>query len=205
MSRIGPRLKIVRRLGIQLPGLTAKDAERRPYPPGQHGQSTARRKKVSLFRLRLEAKQAVRYHYGVSEGQLRRVYATAKTKPGRTADVMLAMLESRLDNVVFRLGFTRTVPAARQLVVHGHVQINGRRVDRPGYRVTTGDLVRLDPRMAENPHVMEQIAKGPQVKLPGWLARGGDTPPEGRVIAPPSREGVPFAVNDAAIVEYYAG
>ncbi|BAH39843.1 MAG TPA: 30S ribosomal protein S4 [Gemmatimonas aurantiaca] len=204
MSRVGPRLKIIRRLGIQLPGLTAKDAERRPYPPGQHGQSTARRRKVSLYRLRLEAKQALRFYYGISENQLRRTYAMAKTRPGRTGDVMLAMLEARLDNVVFRLGFARTIPAARQLVVHGHVYVNGSRVDRPGYRLRTGEMIKLDPRMAENPHVQEQLQRGPQVKLPGWLAKTDDAPLEGRMIAPPTRESVPFACNDAAIVEYYA-
>ncbi|MBL0940008.1 MAG: 30S ribosomal protein S4 [Gemmatimonadaceae bacterium] len=204
MSRIGPRLKIVRRLGIQLPGLTSKDAERRPYPPGQHGQSTGRRKKISLYRKRLEAKQAVRFHYGVSEAQLRRSFASASRLPGRTADSLFMLLESRLDNVIFRLGFSRTIPAARQLVVHGHVRINGMRVDRPGFRVRTGQIISVDPRLAENVHVQQQVAKGPQVRMPDWLALDPDAPLTGRMIAPPTRASVPLTVDDSAIVEYYA-
>lgn len=203
MSRIGPRLKIVRRLGTQLPGLTAKDGERRPYPPGQHGQSTARRKKLSLFRKRLEEKQKVRFHYGVSENQLRRLYDAARTRPGKTGDVLLELLEARLDNVVFRLGFTRTIPAARQLVAHGHVFVNDQRVDRASFRVRTGDSVRIDSALRENVHVQSQAARGPMVALPSWLAKTPDAPLEGRMIAPPTRATVPVIVDEAAIVEYY--
>jgi small subunit ribosomal protein S4 len=204
MSRIGPRLKIVRRLGIQLPGLTAKDAERRPYPPGQHGLATGRRRKISLFRKRLEAKQAVRYHYGVSEAQLRRTFLAASTQPGRTADALFSLLESRLDNVVFRLGIARTIPAARQLVVHGHIRINGLRVDRPGFRVRVGQTVSLDQRLAENVHIQMQWSRGPMVALPAWLAIDPTQIATGRMLSTPTRASVPFAVDDAAIVEYYA-
>ncbi len=204
MSRLGPRVKIIRRLGIQLPGLTSKDSSRRPYPPGQHGQATVRRRKTSLYRQLLEAKQAVRFHYGISENQLRRTYAAARARHGKTGDVLMGLLEARLDNVVFRLGLARTIPAARQMVVHGHILVNGSRVDRPSYRLRTGDLVSIEEGMRENPHVLEQTGKGPQVRLPGWLAKTDDARYEGRVISPPTRESVPFAVNDAAIVEYYA-
>ena len=135
-----PRLKILRRLGVQLPGLTRKDGERRPTPPGQHGQTGGRRKK-SLFRKRLEEKQKVRFNYGVTEGQMRRYMATANGMPGVTGHNFLALLERRLDNVVFRLGLAPTIPAARQLVSHGHVLVNGRRVDRPSFLTEAGMTV----------------------------------------------------------------
>jgi small subunit ribosomal protein S4 len=204
MSRLGPRLKIVRRLGVQLPGLTAKDAEARPYPPGQHGQNPSRRRKISLFRKRLEEKQKIRFHYGVTEGQLRRLYAIARKRSGRTGDVLLELLESRLDNVVFRLGFARTIPAARQLVAHGHVLVNDARVDRPSSRIRPGDTIRLTDDVRENVHVMAQVERGPMVKLPDWLATHPDRRTEGRMLAPPTRQSVPFIVDDSAIVEYYA-
>ena len=105
----GPRLKIVRRFGTQLPGLTRKDGERRPYPPGQHGPASGqRRRKTTLFRRRLEEKQKVRFNYGVTERQLERYMARAVTMPGVTGHNLLALLERRLDNVVFRLGFAPT-------------------------------------------------------------------------------------------------
>jgi ribosomal protein S4 len=125
------RVKVIRRLGTPLPGLTRKPADRRPYPPGVHG-ATARLRK-SDYRSQLEEKQKVRFHYGVSETQLRRSLAkTADLKADRRR-TRLELLERRLDNVVFRLGWAPTIPAARQLVTHGHVRVNGRQVDRPGY------------------------------------------------------------------------
>lgn len=204
MSRLGPRLRIVRRLGTALPGLTSKDAERNPNPPGQHGATNVRRRKVSLFRKRLEEKQKVRFHYGITEQQLRRTYAMARTRPGKTGDVLLELLEARLDSVVFRLGFARTIPAARQLVVHGHVRVDGAKVDRPGFRLTPGNVISLGTTARNNVHVQTQVDKGPQVKLPSWLVRDPDDAYQGRMIAPPLRAAVPFIVDEAAIVEYYA-
>ncbi len=204
MSRIGPRLRIVRRLGTPLPGLTSKDHERNPSPPGQHGSAAGKRRKVSLYRKRLEEKQKVRYHYGITESQLRRVYSVARTKTGRTGDVMLEILESRLDNILFRLGYSRTIPAARQLVSHGHVLVNGEKVDRPGFRVSVGDAVSMAPKSRDNVGLQIQVEAGPQVKMPAWLARDPDDAMTGRMISPPTRESVPFIVDDASIVEFYA-
>lgn len=204
MSRLGPRLKIIRRLGTPLPGLTSKDGERRPTPPGQHGASTARRKKISLYRKRLEEKQKVRFHYGVTETQMRRAYDAARNIDGKTGDNLLALLEARLDSVVFRLGFTRTIPAARQLVGHGHVYVNGNRVDRASYRVRIGDEIQLSPKARQNVSVQAQVERGPVVKLPGWLALDPSDTMKGRMISHPTRETVPFIVNEAAIVEFYA-
>jgi len=198
-----PRLKILRRLGVQLPGLTRKDGERRPTPPGQHGPTGGRRKK-SLFRKRLEEKQKVRFNYGVTEGQMRRYMAMANGMPGVTGHNFLALLERRLDNVVFRLGFAPTIPAARQLVTHGHVHVNGRRVDRPSFLTEPGMTVALGAKAREFPGVLAAVERGPQVKLPGYLALDPDDRFTGRVLAPPQRHDVPFVVEESSIVEHYA-
>ncbi len=201
-----PRLKIVRRLGVQLPGLTRKDAEARPYPPGQHGPATSgRRRKTSEYRRLLEEKQKVRFNYGITEAQIRRYLERAQRMPGKTGENLLSLIERRLDNVVFRLGFAPTIPAARQLVSHGHVRVNGLRVDRPAYSVSPGDAVSLPPgKVRERPQVVEAIQRGPQVRLPGYLALDPDDKYTGRVIATPQRADVPFPVAESAIVEFYA-
>jgi small subunit ribosomal protein S4 len=198
-----PRLKILRRLGVQLPGLTRKDGERRPTPPGQHGPTGGRRKK-SLFRKRLEEKQKVRFNYGVTEGQMRRYIATASAMPGVTGHNFLGLLERRLDNVVFRLGLAPTIPAARQLVSHGHVLVNGRRVDRPSFLAEAGMTVTLGEKAREFASVLAAVERGPQVKLPGYLALDPDDRFTGRVLSPPQRHDVPFVVEESAIVEHYA-
>lgn len=200
-----PRLKVLRRFGVALPGLTRKDHERRPYPPGQHGQSATRRRKVSEFRRLLEEKQKVRFNYGISETQLRRYFARAQRMPGRTGENLLALLERRLDNVVFRLGFAPTIPAARQLVSHGHVRVNGARVDRASYEVAPGETIALPPgRVRERPSIVEAVERGPQLRVPSFLALDPSDKFTGRVIATPARGDVPFPVIDSAIVEFYA-
>jgi small subunit ribosomal protein S4 len=200
-----PRLKVLRRLGVQLPGLTRKDSERRPHPPGQHGAGGGRRRKTSEYRRLLEEKQKVRFNYGISEAQLRRYLARAGRMPGKTGENLLALVERRLDNVVFRLGFAPTIPAARQLVSHGHVRVNGLRVDRASYLVDVGDAVSLPPgRVRERPAVVEAIERGPQVRLPSFLALDPDDRFAGRVIGTPLRSDVPIQVAESAIVEFYA-
>ena len=131
-----PRLRRVRALGVQLPGLTTKNSETRPYPPGQHGQ--ARRGKASEYALRLREKQKLVFNYGLSEKQMRRIVEEARKTKGNTGEVILTLLERRLDNAVFRAGFAQTIPAARQLVSHGHIRINGKKVDIASYRVRVG-------------------------------------------------------------------
>ena len=122
----GPRLKIIRRLGTPLPGLMRTDPDlRRPYPPGQHGPT--RRKKLSDYALRLMEKQKLRFHYGVSEKQMRKYMKNAARQKGNKGANLLSLLERRLDNVVFRAGWAPTIPAARQMVRHGHVHVGGRR------------------------------------------------------------------------------
>ena len=202
MGRTGPRLKAIRRLGTPLPGLTRKSAEKRPHPPGQHGPSKRRTTRTD-YRRRLEEKQKLRLHYGITERQLRNYFDEASRRRGVTGEMLLGMLERRLDNVVFRLGFAPTIPAARQLVTHGHVLVNGRRVDRVGALVTRGDEVALSERAREIPGVVQSVDTGPQVALPGYLERGDDRF-SGRVSGSVSRQDIPFIVDDTAIVEFYA-
>ena len=203
MSRQGPRLKVLRRLGTPLPGLTRKDVGDNSYPPGAHGPTGQRRKK-SDYRRRLEEKQKLRFHYGVTESQLRRYFGRAASSPGVTGEQLLAQLERRLDNTIFRLGIAPTIPAARQLVVHGHVHVNGHRVDRPAYQVEVGDEVTVSSKARNMTAVMEAVQRGPEVRLPGFLALDPNDPYVGKVISEPSREDIPFIVDEAAIVEFYA-
>ena len=139
MSRYrGARLRVTRRLG-DLPGLTRK-AAKRSYPPGQHGQA---RRKRSEYAIRLEEKQKLRFNYGVSERQLVRYVKKARAQDGSTGTNLLKLLENRLDNVCFRLGFGPTIPGARQLVNHGHVTVNGRVVDIASYQCKSGDVIAI--------------------------------------------------------------
>ena len=205
MPKSRPRLKIIRRFGIQLPGLTRKSAEKKPYPPGQHGQSTAKRRKTSEYRRLLEEKQKVRFNYGVSEGQLRRYMGIARKMPGKTGDNLLAVLERRLDNVVFRMGFAPTIPAARQLVSHGNVRVNGKRNDRPSYLAESGDEISMATgKTRERVQLIENVERGPQLRLPSYIAMDPADKFAGRVIGTPMRQDVPFPVNGQSIVEFYA-
>jgi small subunit ribosomal protein S4 len=205
MPKSRPRLKIIRRFGVQLPGLTRKSAEKKPYPPGQHGQSQTKRRKTSEFRRLLEEKQKVRFNYGVSEGQIRRYLGLARKMPGRTGDNLLAVLERRLDNVVFRMGFAPTIPAARQLVSHGNIRVNGKKVDRPSYLAESGDEVAVAPgKTRERVGIMEAVERGPQLRLPSYIALDPSDKFSGRVIGTPMKTDVPFPVNASALVEFYA-
>jgi small subunit ribosomal protein S4 len=205
MPKSRPRLKIIRRFGIQLPGLTRKSAEKKPYPPGAHGQAKTGRRKTSEFRRLLEEKQKVRFNYGVSEGQLRRYMALARKMPGRTGDNLLAVLERRLDNVVFRMGFAPTIPAARQLVSHGNIRVNGKKVDRPSYLAESGDEVAVAPgKTRERVSLQENVERGPQLRLPSYIAMDPADKFAGRVIGAPMRQDVPFPVNGQSLVEFYA-
>jgi len=199
----GPRLKIVRRLGTPLPGLTRKDAARKPFPPGQHGPNGSRRRK-SAYRLQLEEKQKVRAHYGVTETQLRRAMADAAGQPGVTGVLMLVSLERRLDNVVFRLGLAPTIPAARQLIVHRHVRVNAQRVDKAAFITERGQVIALAEGIRGSAAALGALKRGPALKLPSYLQLVPDDRFTGRVIGTPARADIPILVNEAAEVEFYA-
>lgn len=200
MSRFtGPRLRKVRALGVSLPGLTRKVSERRPYPPGQHGQA---RRKLSDYGLRLREKQKLRFNYGLTERQLRILVDEARHLPGVTGDVILELLERRLDNVVWRAGFAATIPAARQLVSHGHVRVNGRRLDIPSARLSPGDAVTLRDESFENAHVKDSLAAAASVR-PAWLSWDeGARAATMRTLPDPAS--VLLEVNPQYVVEFYS-
>lgn len=200
MSRYtGPRLKIMRALGTELPGLSSQSIEARPYPPGQHGQRMARK---SDFGLKLIEKQKLRYNYGLTETQLRRLITEARHSKHPTGDKFLELLERRLDNAVFRAGFAPTAVAARQLVNHGHVRVNGRRVTIPSFRTRPGDVLALNDRALSIPMVAASLVQ-PALERPGWIA-WDETSRTASILRLPEADEVPFPVDVQQVVEYYA-
>jgi small subunit ribosomal protein S4 len=191
----------VRRLGVRLDGLTRMEAGERAMPPGQHG--ARKRKQPSEYGLRLQEKQKLRYYYGLTETQMRNYVARAGRQAGPTGANLMKLLERRLDNVVFRLGLAPTIPAARQLVGHGHVVVNGRRVSAPAFEVSVGDVVTVREKSREHPSVAEGVANGPTLTLPGYLERGADNL-GGKMTGDPRREDVPIEFRESLIVEFYA-
>jgi small subunit ribosomal protein S4 len=199
MSRYrGPRLRIVRRLG-NLPGLTRK-SPRRAYPPGQHGQN---RKKRSEYAIRLEEKQKLRFNYGLSEKQLLRYVRRARRAVGSTGLALLQLLEMRLDNTVFRLGMAPTIPAARQLVNHGHVTVNGRTVNIPSYQCRPGEVIGVRDHDRSRQLVEQNLQYPGLANLPSHL-EFDKSKLTGRVNGVVEREWVALPVNELLIVEYYS-
>ncbi len=201
MSRYtGPRVKILRRFGQMLPGLTRKSTDRRPYPPGQHGQN--RRRKASDYRIRLDEKQKLRLNYGISERQFRIYITKASRKKGDTGLRLLQILESRLDNVIFRIGFGPTIPAARQIVNHGHVRVNGRKVDIASYQVRPGDVITLRER-SKKIAIFQESLESPSLARPNYLSWDADKL-EAKVTSEPNREDIPLEVQENLIIEFYS-
>jgi small subunit ribosomal protein S4 len=199
MSRYrGPRLRIARRLG-ELPGLTRKSA-RRAYPPGQHGQA---RKKRSEYAIRLEEKQKLRFNYGVSERQLLRYVRRARRAAGSTGQVLLQLLEMRLDNTVFRLGMGPTIPGARQLVNHGHVTVNGRVVDIPSYQCRPGDVIGVRDSDRSRKLVEANLQFPGLAHIPSHL-EFDKAKMVGKVNGVVEREWVALPINELLVVEYYS-
>ncbi|NJN04122.1 MAG: 30S ribosomal protein S4 [Leptolyngbyaceae cyanobacterium SL_1_1] len=194
----GPRLRIVRRLG-DLPGLTRK-SPRKAYPPGQHGQA---RKKKSEYAIRLEEKQKLRFNYGLTEKQLLRYVRKARRAGGSTGQVILQLLEMRLDNTVFRLGMAPTIPAARQLVNHGHVTINGRVLSIPSYQCRPGDVVSVRDKDHSRKLVEANLDFPGLANLPSHLEfdKGKLT---GKVNGIIEREWIALNINELLVVEYYS-
>lgn len=199
MSRYrGPRLRVVRRLG-DLPGLTRK-TPRRSYPPGQHGQA---RRKRSEYAIRLEEKQKLRYNYGLSERQLLRYVYRARRVTGSTGQVLLQLLEMRLDNTVFRLGMAPTIPGARQLVNHGHVTVNGRVVNIASYQCRPGDVIGARDREASRQLVERNLEFPGLAHLPSHLEFDKNKL-EGKVNGVIEREWVALQINELLVVEFYS-
>jgi small subunit ribosomal protein S4 len=199
MSRYrGPRLRVVRRLG-DLPGLTRKQPKH-AYPPGQHGQN---RKKKSEYAIRLEEKQKLRYNYGLSERQLLRYVRRARRVKGSTGLVLLQMLEMRLDNTIFRLGMAPTIPAARQLVNHGHITVNDRVVSIPSYGCRPGDVIGVRNSERSRQLVQQNLEYPGLANIPSHLELD-KTKLIGKVNGVIEREWVALNVNELLIVEFYS-
>ncbi len=205
----GPVCKLCRREGQKLflkgtKCFTDKcPIERRAYPPGQHGQSSARRRKASEYAHQLREKQKVKRIYGISERPFRNLFEKAAHQPGVTGENLLVALESRLDNIVYRMGFASSRNEARQLVRHRHVQVNGRTVDIPSYQVQPGNEVRIAPKSKDILPVVAALESKTRPTKVNWLAvdEGSRT---GRMVERPARADIPLAVQEQLIVELYS-
>jgi small subunit ribosomal protein S4 len=210
MSRYtGPVCRLCRREGTKLflkgtKCFTEKcPVERRPYAPGQHGQTTARRRKSSEYSKQLREKQKVKRIYGVSEQQFRNTFERVAKLPGITGHNLLAALESRLDNMVYRMGFASSRKAARQLIRHRHVEINQKNVDVPSYLVKPGEEIRVRMKSREQASIlmaMDQSSRGAPLS---WIAVDRDAF-SGRMLERPARENIPIAAQEQLIVELYS-
>lgn len=199
----GPRLKIIRRLGTQLPGLMRTEGDlKRPYAPGQHGPT--RRAKLSDFAVRLREKQKLRFHYGISEKQFRRYVKKASAGKGNPGINLLQALETRLDNVVFRAGFAPSVRASRQMTGHGHFMVNGKKVDIPSYPLKVGDVISVSEKSKMREQFKANRKDSNNLSLPGFLDVD-DGNLSFKLTMIPAREDVPVQVQEQFVIEYYSG
>jgi len=197
----GPKTKVARRYGVPLFG-PSKSLERKNYPPGMHGPKGSRRKQ-SDYAVALGEKQKLRYQYGLLEKQFRRLFQTALRRRGVTGETLLQLLETRLDNVVFRLGLANTRSAARQLVSHGHVQVNGRGVNIASYNVKAGDEVMIKDRPKSRQLALRNLELTQIAPVPDWLVADRDAL-KGKVARIPVRDEMQPMVNEQLIVELYS-
>ncbi len=204
MSRKKPisRFKLQRRLMTELPGLGKAGAlERKPYPPGQHGQ---KRIKYSEYRLQLEEKQKIRFHYGLREEQLIRIVKKAKKSQKNWCDSLINLLERRLDNVIFRAGFAQSIAAANQLISHGHILVNGKKVNIRSYTLKINDRIALKQKAVEN-QTFIYAQHSPRLPLPDWLSiLATEQTPTIRLNDEPGLESIPFAFDSYFITSYYS-
>jgi len=209
MRYTGPSCRQCRREGTKLflkgtKCFTEKcPVERRPYAPGQHGQATARRRKASEYAKQLREKQKIKRIYGVSEKQFRNTFEDVTSLPGITGHNLLAALESRLDNMVYRLGFASSRKAARQLVRHRHIEVNGKTVDIPSFVVLPGQEIRVRTGSRKNGFIQSAMEHASRGASPSWLAVDRDTF-SGRMLERPSRPNIPIAAQEQLVVELYS-
>lgn len=199
MSRYtGPKFKLSRRVGISLSG-TGKELSKRPFPPGQHG--PGQRRKISGYGAQLLEKQKLRHMYGLGEKQFRNLFDKASKMKGISGENFMFLLESRLDNLVYRLGFANSRPGARQLVSHGHVTVNGKKVDIPSYLVTPGDVIGLREKSRNLSSVKEAI--GNRNHIVAYMEYN-EADLEGKFIRLPERSELSQDIDEKQIVEFYS-
>ena len=193
----GPKVKLSRRVGVPIADIPKHTAKRQLNPPGMHG---FRGRRLRDFGIRLNEKQKLRYHYNVLEKQFRGYVQKASTSKGNTGELLLQLLEQRLDNVIRRLGWARTIWAARQLVNHGHVLLNGKKTDIPSCQIKVGDEITLKPGIQKV--VRENMENMPGHNVPGWLSFDPSTL-TAKIVTAPTPDEIPFDVNMNLIVEFY--
>jgi small subunit ribosomal protein S4 len=198
VRRGGPKVRLARQLGIALTPKAARVMERRPNPPGQHGATP--RRKVSGYKKQLVEKQRLRAQYNMSERQMSNAFAEAIRQSGNTGVRLLQLLEMRLDAVVLRGGFVRTIYAARQAVTHGHVRVNGKKVDRPSFRLKPGDVVSLADKSKE----MVAFTGPLEVARPPAYLELDREKRSVRVREVPEREQIPIQCETSLVIEYYS-
>ena len=193
----GPKVKLSRRVGVPIADIPKHTSKRALNPNGVHGY---RGRRLRAYGIRLIEKQKLRFHYGMMEKQFRLTMDEAARRPGNTGEVLLQLLEQRLDNVVRRAGLARTIWASRQMVAHGHVLVNGRKADRPSMQVSVGDVITLKPKVQKLAREAMESLAGHEV--PGWLEFN---PSEltTRISATPTADQTPFDINTNLIVEFY--
>jgi len=195
----GPRVRINRRFGQ--PVFAAKMREHKAYPPGVHGPKS--RRKLSDYGLGLAEKQKLRFQYGLLERQFRRIYEQALKKRGVTGETLLQLLETRLDNVVYRIGFATTRPFARQLVTHGHILVNGHRVYSPSYNVKAGDIVDVKETAVTKQLVAKSLESAQIRPVPEWISFNKDAL-RAQVVRIPTRDEIQPIANEQQVVEFYS-
>ncbi len=196
----GPTTRISRRFGTYILG-SAKVLERRNFPPGQHGPKS--RRKMSEYAIGLNEKQKLRYIYGLLERQFRRVFAVAKNERGVTGERFMQLLETRLDSVVYLLGFAKSRAQGRQLVNHGHVKVNGRKVDIASFTLTAGDTIEIKAVNNSRQIVTRSMEESRARVVPGWLTRN-DEALSAVVTRLPTRDEMDPSINEQLIVEFYS-
>jgi small subunit ribosomal protein S4 len=195
----GPIGKVSRRLGFGITEKGERLLNKRPYPPGMHGHSPNR--KMSDYGIRQQEKQKARFAYGMLEKQFRSTFEKARRSGGETGAEFFILLERRLDNVVYRLGWGNTRAQARQLVTHGHITVNGRKTDIASYSVSEGDVFAIRNESRKSPYFTQLAENLPGTAVPPWLSRDGLT---GQVIGSPRREDAEADINEQLIVEFYS-
>ena len=198
MSRyLGPKVKLSRKVGVPIADLPKHTSKRQLNTPGVHG---FRGRRAKPYGIRKDEKQKVSFHYNVLEKQFRRYLEEAGRRPGNTGEVLLQLLERRLYNVIRRSGISRSIWGARQLVAHGHVRVNGQKVDRPSYQLSVGDVVTVRDKIQKL--CREQMESIPGHQVPGWISVN---PAElsTKIVAMPTSDQIPFDVNTNLIVEFY--
>jgi len=196
---LGSRCKVCRQLNFSVCGSERCALSRRNTPPGMHPQL---RRKVSEFKKRLVEKQRLRFSYWVSERQFRNYVKEAFKKPGIPGETLMSLLERRLDNVIYRLGFAPTLLTARQLVVHGHIRVNGRKVDRPFYALRPGEVVELKEKSKKLIIVEDGLARSPARPILPYLEVDKENV-KGKLTSVPERAQIPLEINEALIMEHY--